>query len=523
MKQLDNNFTFAIVGNGISGWLSALFLKKKLPKSNVIVISSSKSDETLEAEGGTNYEFVKFLQELNISIRDVIRESKCTFKLGTKFTNWNDDGETYFSQFSPITNFSETRKDVTIRNISTFCLENVAKENPVNDFLLYSKLSEKNLLQIEDKETLGQSSFKRFVPKPDYAIHFDTTLLTQFLEKVGNSRGINLINDNVDGIISDDDGYITALKLKSGGIQNLDFVFDCSGFNKTIIGNHFKSNWISVEKHLPVNTITSFFLENDSTNIPPYTEAVAMNYGWMWKIPVQGGFGCGYVYDSQYLNEEEAKKEVEDVLNKKINIRNTHNFNAGYFETPWVKNCISIGSSSSFFEPIEETPISIQTFSLNFITKCLTGISNRDPNAIEIYNNRLTKFYYNTLNSHYLHYLTKRINNEFWKRFYDPEIQPDLVKNTLNIISFSLPDAEYTDRFRGTQFFVIPVWYMVMSGLKLIPQDVANTFFKTLIYESSHSNYEEDKQKIIDYINAVTINSGIQHHDYINYVLSDYD
>ena len=90
-------------------------------------------------------------------------------------------------------------------------------------------------------------------------------------------------------------------------------------------------------------------------------------------------------------------------------------------------------------------------------------------------------------------------------------------------MTFSLPDPAHVNHFNVHQFFVIPVWYNIMAGLKLIPQDVADIFFKTLLCEKSNRNYQEDKQKIFDVMNTVCENSGVHHHDYINYVLSNSD
>ena len=45
-----------------------------------------------------------------------------------------------------------------------------------------------------------------------------------------------------------------------------------------------------------------------------YTTAKALKYGWRFNIPVWGRHGNGYIFDSDYINADEAKEEVEEVM-----------------------------------------------------------------------------------------------------------------------------------------------------------------------------------------------------------------
>src|SRR5690606_35879872 len=108
---------------------------------------------------------------------------------------------------------------------------------------------------------------------------------------------------------NDADGNITSIQLQSGQLLKCDFIFDCSGFARLLLGKHFQQKWMSYSQHLPLDSALPFFLPHDGRRIEPWTEAIAMRYGWMWKIPVQDRYGCGYVFDSSHIDEEEAKRE----------------------------------------------------------------------------------------------------------------------------------------------------------------------------------------------------------------------
>jgi hypothetical protein len=150
--------------------------------------------------------------------------------------------------------------------------------------------------------------------------------------------------------------------LKNNKIMECDFIFDCSGFSKALLGKHFNCNWLSYKKHLPVKK-TILFPENKEnfTDIFPYTKSIAMKYGWIFEIPLQNRIGKGYIFDSDYINEMEAHHEAEKFYNKKIDVKRSISFETGRFDKAWVKNCIGLGLSQNFIEPLESTKVSTST------------------------------------------------------------------------------------------------------------------------------------------------------------------
>ena len=108
-----------------------------------------------------------------------------------------------------------------------------------------------------------------------------------------------------------------------------------------IIGKLYNTHWISYKNKLTVNSALTFQLPQ-TKNINPYTKAIAMKYGWMWQIPLQTRWGCGYIYDNKYINESEAKAEVESLLGYDIKVNKLIEFDAGRYNSTWVNNCIAI-------------------------------------------------------------------------------------------------------------------------------------------------------------------------------------
>ena len=253
------------------------------------------------------------------------------------------------------------------------------------------------------------------------ALHFDASLLAKYFQTVALSRGVKLIDSEVIEPEFKENKDISALILKSGERIELDFLFDCTGFKRMFIGGYYKSNWI--EYPMPCKRAVPFFLPNDGQNLPTYTESVAMKYGWIWKIPVQGRYGCGYVFDYTKTTDEEAKQEIRDYLGHDFVSPKTFNFSAGSYENVWINNCLGVGLSSGFIEPLEATSIWIQILTLNTFVQCSGNKDKLNHDMKEINEDVLSFLYY--------HYMTKRTDSKFWLDFQKDNVMPKKLKMRL--------------------------------------------------------------------------------------------
>jgi tryptophan halogenase len=199
-----------------------------------------------------------------------------------------------------------------------------------------------------------------------------------------------------------------------------------------IIGKKYETEWVSYKNHLTLDSAFSFQLPIDSEKIKPATIATAMNSGWMWKIPLTYRFGCGYIYDSNFITEEEAIKEVELHLDTQIEIVNRFKFNAGRYENSWVKNCCAIGLSSNFTEPLEATSIWLQFLSLAKLMECNFFDLCKDKNIVDDYNNYVANLSDLTMNFLYFHYMTKRDDTPFWKTYSKRTTIPKQLKSLID-------------------------------------------------------------------------------------------
>lgn len=472
-------YNFTIVGSGTAGWITALFLSRNYPWANITVISSSDIGILGAGEGVTPH-FSSFLNKVGIDVTDVIKYCKGTFKNGIKFTNWNGDTRSYFHPFRDEGSFDAFKiTDFDGSGVSAIALDRMVNANSLDECVFSAHASEKNLTKFTPNSQLARKSvLGHYDSLGTFALHFDAVLLAKYLKRVAVSKRVRYIDDEVDKVITDEEGYINGLQTVSGDIYDTDFVFDCSGFKRLIIGKHFNAPFKSYKESLPVNKAMPFFIDHDNTNVPPYTEAIAMKHGWVWKIPVEGRFGCGYVYDSDLVSDEQILEEIKETFGENIESPRTFEFEAGYYETPWVKNCIAIGLSAGFVEPLEATSIMTSLLSLSeFIPNTLGNIL-KDEYYINRYNNNVAKINNDNFEFVFLHYLTKREDTEFWRSFKDRPI-PDGIQKFLEECKYTIPNTKFLRSIN--EIFETNSWHCVAKGLRLLSREKAAQMYSGML------------------------------------------
>ena len=496
---------FVVVGGGTAGWLTALYVKKHVAYSDVTVIASSEIG-ILGAGEGTNWDFLEFLEEIDVPLSGVLKYAKGTFKNGIKFTNWNGDGEHYYHPFQDHLN----RKPNPDFNIIPFYLNKISNEDTLNDLQFTSIISEQNKVKFTaDGTALGIS-----------ALHFDANLFAKYLQDIGTSRGIKLIDDEVVDIHANSKGDIDKFTLKSGNTCETNFVFDCSGFKRLILGQFYKAPWKSYQESLPVNRAMPFFVPNDTNIIPPYTNSIAMKYGWMWKIPVDGRFGCGYVFDSRLVTDEEIKQELTDYLGYEPKIPRVFSFEPGAYETTWVNNCVAIGLSAGFVEPLEATSIQVTTFALRALSTKIQGMLSDRNRAMADFNYEIKRINDHILAFLHFHYLSKRTDSEFWTKFTERTITPDFVVKFKDVAkkSFVLErDFNYLDlitqpsNMQAKNPFSVFSWHMVGAGIKFFKPNIASRDL------DSFKNFKmnEAESRLLNVLNEAA-ETAVDHKTYID-------
>ena len=459
------NKKILILGGGQAGYLTALYCRKIFPKNSITLIEDVAKGIIGVGEATTPH-FIDFLSSLNIDITDFIKYTGGSIKNGISFENWNGDNKKYFHIFASLNSYNDFKiKNIFGEDNYDYYIKALINENlNVVDYQYSSLLSYKNKIDLKNTKI---------------ALHLDTYKTSEYFNKISLERNIKIINDVFLSANSNEDGTIKSLNLKNNKIIECDFIFDCSGFTKAILGKHFNCNWLSYKKHLPVKKTLLFpEIKENFNDIFPYTKSIAMKYGWIFEIPLQHRIGRGYIFDSDFIDENEAHKEIEKFYNKKIDIKRTVDFQTGRFDKAWVKNCIGLGLSQNFIEPLESTSIWMTISQLQLLPYYTDDLFENNQLSQNSYNQVISNNLDSAMNFVYLHYLTKRQDSDFWINFKKNNSIPDNLQNIINLYengNLRYTDLHYTNKL---SYFSLFSWLSIFEGLEFNKNNKVNKFWK---------------------------------------------
>jgi len=494
-----------VIGGGTAGWLTALYAQAVMPNKRITVIESDKIG-ILGAGEGTTPDIIRIFDAIGIPVSQLIKETSCVIKNGVRFINWNGGGDkdAFFHSFHLYGDLKPSyyKVDELICSTPYQFTAPIFKNKSFEDLDFFSKLCEENRLPFYKDETqplLGDDPIFKYQNVGAFAVHFDASKLAKFLKKIAMERGIRHIEGIVKEYAQDVDGDVRSLLLDSGKTISCDFVFDCSGF-ASFFNKKFGSEWISYAKHLPTDSAVPFFIPiNKEEEIPPYTQAIAMKYGWMWKTALQDRYGCGYVFDSSLITQEQAIEEIEEYLGFEPYFprKEAFKFNAGYYDTPWQHNVISIGLASGFIEPLEATSLWVATTSLGRVLSAPELLHSRDIRIVNDFNDFFKGMNEEILNFIYWHFYTDREDTEFWKKF-TKENAPKGLKKIIDLLESRLP--QYDDF--ADSIWPISSWMKVGLGhnnkyIKENAEEHNDHHQTTLYFQKVYTEYNEKQKHIL--------------------------
>lgn len=437
MNKLEK---ISIVGGGTAGFVAALILKTRFPTAKVNIIRSTRIGIIGVGEGSTEH-WSEFMQYIGVSYRTIIQECDATFKAGIMFQGWGRND--YMHSIGP-------EADIKNGQYPSVYGKLIGEGQP--NHTLNPSLSWENKVYATRLDPESDSPWNQY--------HFNTSKLNDFLTKVAVLKDIEVIDDEISEVVLKENGEIRHLVGKSNTYES-DFYIDSTGFSKVLISK-LGAKWQSYGEYLKMKAAIVFPLE-DTAEYNMWTVARAMDYGWMFKIPVWGRSGNGYIFDSDYITPEQAKLEVEKLLGHEITVGKTLKFDPGALDKVWIKNCCAIGLSASFVEPLEASSIgtSIQQAFL-----LMHRLPNYDEHTINKYNKDVTDILTNLRDFIILHYLTDKDNSEFWRDLKKLPIPAALSEN-ITRWKKNLPIA---DDFKGVtdyKLFSESHYIHILAGLDL--------------------------------------------------------
>lgn len=438
-----------IVGGGTAGWLTAYAMVKRM--GNVIDITLVESDQigTVGVGEATIPTMKSFHNLLEIDEREFMSATSATFKLGIYFDNWGDVNQSYIHSFGTI------GQGNWMTEFHTYWLEAVRNgyKGDLGDFCLELRAAEANKFALKAGNTAV-----------NYAYHLDATAYAGYLRAKSEKLGVKRIEGKVTKVnLNPENGYISNVDLEKGECIVGDMFIDCSGFRGLLIGEALGVDYIDWSHYLAADSAQA--VQTESTVAPPpYTRAIAHPIGWQWRIPLQHRTGNGIVYSSQFANDDNARNTlVNHLQGPMITEPRQIRFKTGRRESPWYKNCLAIGLSSGFLEPLESTSIHLITTSIVRLMRLLPFNGNMEL-AAKSYNEETIRELDAIRDFIILHYKqTVRKDSPMWDFYREMDI-PDSLRHRMEIFTqngYVTPDS--------VNLFRVDSWLQVMMGQGLRP------------------------------------------------------
>lgn len=455
--------TVVIVGGGIAGWLTAgrIAAKHQAKTNNNInvVLVESPNVPIIGVGEGTWPTMRSTLIALGISETDFIRECDASFKQGAKFAQWVEDREDEFYYHPLVLPQGFSQGDLAGYWLNT---PTDKKSSFSEDVCFQEAICELGLAP----KTIRTAEFNAVA---NYAYHLDSGKFAVFLQKHCTEKlGVKHILDDVIDISTLDNGDIESVQGKQTGSIKGDLFVDCTGFKSLLLGEHYQVPFKSCSDVLFIDTALAVQVPYDDEDSPiaSHTISTGQEAGWIWDIGLQHRRGVGYVYSSKYSTEEQAREVLANYVGDKIDGLTVRKIpiKSGHREKFWQNNCVAVGLSAGFLEPLEASALVLVELSAQMISDQLPA--NRE--VMDIVAKRFNEtFLYrwekiiDFLKLHYI--LSKRTDNDFWVDNRDPETIPESLKDLMKLWQYRAPaDHDFTS---NNEVFPAASYQYVLYGM----------------------------------------------------------
>mgnify|MGYP005989676561 CR=1 FL=1 len=450
-----------ILGGGTAGWMAAnLFAKRWSDCPIEITVVESPNIKTVGVGEGSTPTLQQFFKQLNIAEEDWMPQCNATYKYNIKFSGWSPaSGITHYSHpfFTQLDTFT---KRPFIVNCYTRRLGLEVTTQP-DKFFFNSYLTEQNKLP---------QTPEHFPFEMNYGYHFDSNMLGQFLMKHAKTLGVSHKLTAVEAVKLHDNGDINQLICDNGESLEGDFFVDCTGFRSQLLQQTLGVKFESFSDNL----------FNDSAIVMPTsavgsrfeTQSIAMSNGWRWKIPLTHRHGNGYVYSSDFQSANDAEQELRKSLGLLDDDQSAMHLKmkVGQVSEHWHKNCLALGLSQGFIEPLEATAlhlvqISIESFMDNFHEGKYTAADTEQYN-------RLTKERFERVRDYIVaHYkLNTRNDTEYWRANRDNQHLSESLLQLLNTWFTNGDLGQEIQKQSIDSHFGNESWHCLLAGYGTFPK-----------------------------------------------------
>ena len=477
MQQIIKDIV--IVGGGSAGWMTAAALSSLLdPKTVSLTLVESDEIGAIGVGEATIPDIINFNRILGIPESEFMKATHATFKLGIEFVDWGKKGDVYFHPFG------QHGADMRGIDFHQFWMHNrAAGSTPsIQEYSLCAVAGKQNKFALPEPDPRSVLSQIR------YAYHFDAALYARFLRQYAEARGVRRVEGKIAEVEQDPEtGFVSGLKLENGQAVGGEFFFDCTGFRALLTEKTLGVPLVDWRHWLPCDSALAV-PSRHSGPLTPYTRSTRKSAGWQWRIPTQHRTGNGHIYCREFMGDDEAASVLLDGLDgEALASPRPIRFTTGHRREFWTKNCIAIGLSSGFLEPLEST-------SIYLIQEGISRFISLFPNATlpqvvrDEYNRHMRTEFEQVRDFIVLHYWANQGDDSpFWRHCASMDL-PDSLKHKIELFREQGRIFRYDE-----ELFTRPSWVAVFLGQNVTPRSY-DPIVSTLPHDEVASSLESMRQ-----------------------------
>jgi glycine/D-amino acid oxidase-like deaminating enzyme len=452
-----------ILGGGTAGWMAANLMAARWRDRDFDILLIEAPDIGIIGVGeGSTPQLKGFMESIGVDESEWMPACNATYKVGISFRGWSSRPG-FSSYFHP---FPAQPDDYTAPAFfynSYVRRQGVDVEGHPDPFFLATHLAEKKLAPIPAEH---------FPFEINYGYHFDSGLLGEFLGRVARDRGVRHLRAKVTDAKVGEDGTIDALLTEDGQLIEGDLFVDSSGFRAMLIQQALKVPFVSYSENL-FNDAAVVLPTPAEEDVECQTISTAMKYGWAWRIPLTHRIGNGYVYSSSFCTADQAEEEFRrhlGLLDAETGARHLK-MRVGRVERHWAGNCLAIGLSQGFIEPLEAT-------ALHLVQETVVGfIENYEAGGFtarhqQRFNDSVNERFENVRNYIVCHYrVNSRSDTDYWRENASNERLSQSLRSVLETWVGSKNLSDELDRQDIDKYYPSISWHCLLAGYGLYPTE----------------------------------------------------
>ncbi|ONF96036.1 tryptophan halogenase family protein [Sphingomonas jeddahensis] len=459
--------SIVIVGGGTAGWLAAATIAARAdpaaPAPLSVTLVESPDVPTIGVGEGTWPTIRRTLSRIGIPEAEFLAACDASFKQGSRFDGWRTGApdDSYLHPFTaPI--------DADARGLVAAW---AASDEP-RFAAAVTPQARACALDLAPR----QRAMPDYAGALNYAYHLDAVKLAALLQRHATRRlGVAHVRDHVVGVDRCENGDIAAVRCRDHGAIAGDLFIDCTGHAALLIGGAFDVPFIDRGHELFNDRALAVQVPvAPDSAIGATTNATAHDAGWIWDIglPTRRGVGC--VYASAFLSDDEAAASLRAYLARTAPGADLEAlaprrlaFRSGHRARFWERNCLALGLSAGFLEPLEASAIVTIELGLDALLDNFPATRASMAAHARRYNDLFRYRWDRIVDFLKLHYVLSERDQPYWRANRAPASIPDRLAELLAIWRHQPPSAQ--DFAAVNEIFPAASYQYVLYGMGMAP------------------------------------------------------